>query len=140
MSVRRLPRMVIVVTAIAIASSAVIAAPPSSAEPQKKNITLTLTTLPAQVRLNPGESVRLMLVTNLTTGYTWSTRVAGKKASVGVSVGAYTAPATDLVGAPGTTSWIVTAKAKGTAVVKVLTTPPGAKKPKVDGSLTVIVQ
>ena len=42
---------------------------PVSAAPSKKNVTLTVTVLPGQVRLMPGESVKVRLTTNLTTGY-----------------------------------------------------------------------
>ena len=43
------------------------------------------------------------------------------------------------MGAPTTTDWVGTAKGKGTAVVKILTTPPGSTDKKNVGSLTVIV-
>jgi predicted secreted protein len=140
MSVSRPSRLLALAAAAAIAMTGLLAVPAASAAPVKKNVTLTVTKLPAQVRLIPGESVKVTLSTNLTTGYTWSTRVVGKKAAVDVGKGAYTAPTGDLMGAPGVTTWLVTAQADGTAVVKFMTTPPGGGAKKSDGSLTVIVR
>jgi predicted secreted protein len=140
MSVSRPSRLLALAAAAAIAMTGLLAVPAASAAPVKKNVTLTVTKLPAQVRLIPGESVKVTLSTNLTTGYTWSTKVVGKKSAVDVGKGAYTASTGDLMGAPGTTTWLVTAKADGTAVVKFMTTPPGGGAKKSDGSLTVIVR
>jgi predicted secreted protein len=126
--------MIVATTALAAVSSA------NAATPDKKDITLTVTRLPAQVRLVPGEAVNVELSTNVTTGYSWSTKVVGKKGTVDVADGVYKAPTTSLVGAPGTTTWKVTAKKKGTAVVKFLATPPGGGTPTSNGSLTVIVK
>jgi predicted secreted protein len=145
MAPNRTSRILAAAAAATLALTAIVGVTAASAAsaspaPAKKNVTLTVTTLPAQVRLIPGESVKVVLSTNLTTGYTWTTKVVGKKSAVMVSKGAYVAPTTDLVGAPGTTTWFVTAKAKGTAVVKFLTTPPGQTKSSVVGSLTVIVR
>jgi predicted secreted protein len=124
-----------------LAASAVLAATPAQAAfAAKKNVTLTVTGLPAQVRLVPGESVDVRLSTNVTTGYAWSTKVVGKKEAVTVAEGLYAAPGTGLMGAPGSTTWTVTAKAKGTAEVKFLKTPPGGSTKQSDGSLTVIVR
>ncbi len=44
----------------------------------KKDLTLVVTQLPAQVRLISGESIALSLSSNATTGYTWDTKVSGK--------------------------------------------------------------
>ena len=104
----------------------------------KEDVTLTLTELPGQVRLIPGESVELRLTTNLTTGYTWTAKVRGDKNAVSVGKGMYTAPDTELVGAPGTTSWLVIAEEPGTATVRILATPPGGGTPSVS-KLKVIV-
>jgi predicted secreted protein len=139
MAVPRFARALAATAALAIAVTGLLAAPSASAAPLKKNFTLTVTSLPAQVRLVPGESVKLQLSTNLTTGYTWSIKVTGKASSIVVSDGRYVAPTSGLMGAPGTTTWNITAKAKGTGVVKVLTKAPGARKSTVDGTLTVIV-
>jgi predicted secreted protein len=104
-----------------------------------KDNTLTVTELPAQVRLIPGESITLSLSTNATTGYTWDTKVSGAKKSVKVYQGVYSAPAsTGMVGVPGQTSWQITAKNVGKAVVTVTTTAPGGGTTNV-GKLTVIV-
>lgn len=136
----RFARSLAVAASMIVAAAALVAVTPASAAPAKKNITVTVTELPAQVRLVPGESVNVRLSTNVTTGYSWSTKVVGKKGTVTVSDGVYKAPDTALVGAPGTTTWTVTAKAKGTAVVKFLTTPPGGGARQSEGSLTVIVK
>ena len=92
------------------------------------------------MRLLPGEAVRVRLSTNLTTGYSWAAKVTGDRSAVTVSKGVYTAPNTDLVGAPGRTVWTITARDTGTAVVKFMATPPGGGAPVNDGSLTLIVQ
>ncbi len=111
----------------------------SPATAAKKGPTLVVTQLPAQVRLIPGESIALSLSTNATTGYTWDTKVSGKKESVKVYQGIYAAPAaTGMVGVPGTTLWQITAKLAGKAVVTVVSTSPGGEMSTV-GKLTVIV-
>ena len=109
-----------------------------SAAQAREDVTLTLTELPGQVRLVPGEAVELRLVTNRTTGYTWKTRVRGDKQAVSVGEGIYSAPDTDLVGAPGTTSWLIIAEEPGTATVRIVATPPGGGDPTVN-TLRVIV-
>ena len=50
----------------------------------------------------------------------------------------YTAPETDLVGAPGTTSWMIIAEEPGTATVRIVATPPGGGAASVS-KLKVIV-
>ena len=140
MTLPRIPRLAALVAVALVAVSGVLVATPASGAPAKKAVTLTITKLPGQVRLIPGERVKVELSTNRTTGYSWSTKVVGKKGTVTVSDGTYVAPVTTLVGAPGTTTWIVTAMAPGTAVVTFLATPPGGGTPTNDGSLTVIVK
>lgn len=140
MTQNRPARLVALAAAALIAMTAMVAASPVSAAPSKKNVTLTVTVLPGQVRLMPGESVKVRLTTNLTTGYSWSTKVTGDKSAVTVSKGVYAAPTTALAGAPGTTVWTITAKSAGTAKVKFLATPPGSGAASSDGALTVIVQ
>lgn len=103
-----------------------------------KKSTLTVTELPAQVRLVPGERIDLRLPTNVTTGYSWSTKVAGQKSAVKVGKGKYAAPVTDLVGAPGTTTWRITAMQPGKATIDIIATPPGGGAGEVE-TLTVIV-
>ena len=140
MTASRFHRILAATAALAIGFTGALAlAPAGTAAPAKKTVTLTVTELPAQVRLHIGEAVSVRLVTNVTTGHSWSTKVRGNKAAVQVGEGAYTAPDTELVGAPGTTTWTVTARADGTAVVKFLTTPPGGGRAQNVGSLTVIV-
>lgn len=104
----------------------------------REDVTLTLTELPGQVRLIPGEAVELRLATNRTTGYSWKARVRGDKQAVSVGKGIYSAPETDLVGAPGTTSWLIIAEEPGTATVRIMATPPGGGDPTVS-TLRVIV-
>lgn len=140
MTQHRLSRpLVMAITAI-VAVTTMAWTSAANAAPPKPHVTLTVTSLPAQVRLIPGESIRLRLSTNVTTGYSWSTTVSGDKRAVKVSHGVYAAPDTSLIGAPGTTTWLVTATHKGTAVVTVLTTPPGSGQTDVVGRLRVIVQ
>lgn len=103
-----------------------------------QDVTLTVTELPGQVRLVPGESIALVQQTNRTTGYTWKARVRGDKNAITVGAGKYTAPDTDLVGAPGVTTWKITADQPGKAVVRIVATPPGGGDPTVS-KLTVIV-
>lgn len=102
------------------------------------DVSLTVTELPGQVRLIPGESIELVQETNLTTGFTWKARVRGDRQAITVGAGKYTAPNTDLVGAPGVTSWKITADQPGRAVVRIVATPPGGGDPTVS-KLTVIV-
>lgn len=105
---------------------------------QDDDVTLVVTELPAQVRLIPGEKIELTLVTNRTTGFTWTATKSGKKKAIKVSKGRYTAPDTDLVGAPGETTWTITARKRGTATVTISATPPGGGDPETS-ELTVIV-
>lgn len=136
-------RLIALATAGVIACTGLLASAPASASPaapSAKHVTLVVTVLPAQVRLIPGESVMVRLSTNRTTGYSWSARTLGHRSSVKVGKGVYTAPTTDLIGAPGTTEWLVTAKADGKAVVRFLATPPGGGSRVSEGALTVIVR
>jgi len=127
---------IIAIAASVFLSTAVLVSPATAA---KKDVTLVVTELPAQVRLIPGESIMLSLSTNATTGFTWDTSVAGKKKAVKVFQGVYAAPAeTGMVGVPGITNWQITAKSVGKAVVTVISTSPGGQKSNV-GKLTVIV-
>jgi predicted secreted protein len=105
-----------------------------------KKPTLVLSELPAQVRLIPGEVFDLALSTNRTTGYSWSTKVTGQKSAVKVSKGKYEAPVTipELVGAPGKTTWRISAQKPGRAVIDIIATPPGGGNAEVQ-KLTVIV-
>lgn len=129
--------------AVLAASVLLLAAPAAHAagdagSANAKRPTIIIRDLPAQVRLVPGEQAKLILSTNRTTGYTWSTKVTGSKASITVSKGVYTAPTTELMGAPGSTAWTITAKSAGKAVVNVIATPPGGGTGETQ-KLTVIV-
>lgn len=118
-----------------------VAMPAASADDHVGNdddVTLVVTELPAQVRLIPGEQIELKLTTNRTTGFTWRATKSGKKKAIKVSKGTPTAPETDLVGAPGETTWTITARKLGTATVTITATPPGGGDPDVS-ELTVIV-
>jgi predicted secreted protein len=110
----------------------------SGAAHANEDVTLTLTELPGQIRLIPGEAVELRLETNRTTGYTWKAQVRGDKQAVSAGKGVYTAPNTDLIGAPGTTSWLIIAEEPGTATVRIVATPPGGGTPSIS-KLKVIV-
>ena len=127
--------------AIALALGSLgLAAPAAQADGHEGNddVTLVVTELPAQVRLIPGEKIELTLTTNRTTGYTWTASKSGKKKAIKVSKGMYTAPNTDLVGAPGETTWTITALKRGTTTVTISATPPGGGDPETS-ELTVIV-
>jgi predicted secreted protein len=133
---RKSLKAIIAVTSAVFMATGLLSSPANAAN---KDLTLTVTQLPAQVRLIPGESIALSLSTNATTGYTWDTKVSGDTKSVKVFQGVYAAPeATGMVGVPGTTIWQITAKSVGKAVVTVVTTSPGGQKSNV-GKLTVIV-
>jgi predicted secreted protein len=136
---RKSLKAAIAITSAIFMTTGLLVSPASAAVPAKKDVTLVVTQLPAQVRLIPGESIALSLSTNATTGYTWDTKVSGKKKAVKVFQGIYSAPAaTGMVGVPGTTLWQITAKSVGKAVVTVVTTSPSGESGNV-GKLTVIV-
>lgn len=137
MTPRPVSRVLAVAAVALVAASGLAVGPAQAATPSKSDVTLTITVLPAQVRLLDGEAVKLKLSTNRTTGYSWSTKVTGAAGTVSVSKGKYAAPTTDLMGAPGTTTWTITAKGNGVAKVTVLTTPPGGGKAKTVGVVTV---
>lgn len=133
----RAPRaLAVLVAAVALLGAASVV-PAAAAQPVKKDVVLNVTVLPGQVRLLDGESVRITLPTNVTTGYSWSTMVSGAGKAVTITKGKYVAPSGDLVGAPGTTSWVVTAKGDGVAKVTITTAPPGGGTAKKVGVLTV---
>ena len=115
-----------------------LSAPASAQANSTGEVTLTVTELPGQVRLMPGEKIELTLQTNRTTGYQWSASTSGKKKGIKVSKGEYTPSASVLVGAPGTTTWMITARKPGKATVEISATPPGGGDPDTS-TLTVIV-
>lgn len=114
-----------------------------AAQPVKKYPVLIVTQESTQVRLAPGERVRIQLTTNRTTGYSYIATggccAAGGDLPVAtLSKGAYQAPTTDLVGAPGTTTWTVTARRTGTTDITVVTRPPGVKNTMQDEQIAQI--
>lgn len=130
-----------VLAAIGLAATLVAPAAQASA-PQAKDDTLIVRDLPSSVRLVPGEKVKLILTTNVTTGYSWL--ASGGKPQVVVSRGVYTAPdpTNGMVGVAGTTTWTITAKQKGKTKVTIVTRPPGAQNTMTDetvGILTITV-
>ena len=143
-------RLVALVSSLAlVAGVAVVGATgAAAASPSKKNTTLIVRDLPAQVRLVPGEKVKIILQTNLTTGYTWKADggccTASGAAIAKVSDGIYKPPANTggMVGVPGTTTWVVTALRPGTTSIQIITSPPGAENTMNDetvGALKLIV-
>lgn len=122
---------------VALAGSTLTAGPVSAAP----NPTLVITQTPAQVRLIPGESFAITLPTNVTTGYQWNAAAMGKKGILTVSDGVYTAPSGSdgMAGAPGSTTWTVTATKVGTNVVQIVSTPPGGGDGTIQ-TVTVIVK
>lgn len=132
--------------AMAIGACAVlVTAVPAAATGESQ----TVTKLPAKVTMAVGDTVLLTLTTNRTTGYSWQAEggccAAGDKSVVKVSKGKYTAPETkkNMVGAPGTTTWTITALRPGSTKVVVTTSPPGADNTMDDetvGTLTIKVK
>jgi predicted secreted protein len=134
--------------ALAAGFGLAVAGPASAAVPAAKDKTLIVRDLPAQVRLIPGEKVKVRLSTNVTTGYSFFAQ-GGKNAAGSAVVkvpakGAYAAPTTPtgMVGAPGETTWTLTAVKPGKTTIDFVTRPPGVDNTMQDeslGVLTVIV-
>ncbi len=149
LNLRPLRLLALVSTLALVAGIAVVGATGATAAgPSKKNTTLIVRDLPAQVRLVPGEQVRIILQTNLTTGYTWKADGGCCTASgapiARVSNGRYKPPASTngMVGVPGTTTWVVTALRPGRTSIQIITSPPGAENTMNDetvGTLRLIV-
>lgn len=132
--------------ALAVAGGIAIVAAPSLTAAESK--TLIVRDLPAQVRLVPGERVRLILSTNRTTGYSWIAQGgccnSQNQPIVRVSRGVYTAPdsTNGMVGVAGTTTWTIRALRPGSTDVTIVTRPPGAQNTMSDetvGTLSIIV-
>lgn len=141
-------RKTIAVTALAIVFSTPFAVSSAGAAPNEKYPTLIVRDLPAQVRLVPGEKVKIVLETNRTTGYSWQAEggccTADDKTIARVSKGRYVAPenTNGMVGVPGNTTWTVTAVRPGTTEIVITTRPPGSTNTMDDqevGQLKVIV-
>ncbi len=145
-TIRRITALL--VTALLAVTVAAAASPAQAAAPAKSKITLIVETLPAQVRLIPGEKIQIKLTTNRTTGYSWHAYggccTANDKPIALISKGVYTAPdsSNGMVGVPGTTTWTVTAKRVGTTKIQIVTRPPGVQNTMQDetvGTLKLIV-
>ena len=137
---------------LALPIAALVALPlamtPASAVPMAATKTLIVRDLPAQVRLVPGEKVKIVLSTNLTTGYSWTAQggccTKDDKNIARVAKGVYTAPdnTNGMVGVPGTTTWTITALRTGTTDITIVTSPPGSTNTMNDeevGQLHLIV-
>jgi inhibitor of cysteine peptidase len=118
----------------------------SAAQPTRNDKPLIVRDLGVTVRLVPGEKFRIVLPTNRTTGYSWFADggccTPGGQPVARISKGVYTAPTSDLVGAPGTTTWTVTALRPGTTTIEIVTRPPGVENTMQDeevGSVRLIV-
>ena len=147
MTLRPLRTLAVLTSAVLVAGLATMGST-ASAAPAATGPTLIVRDLPAQVRLVPGERVRIVLSTNRTTGYTWKAEggccTKDDKNIARVSRGVYTAPENTggMVGVPGTTTWTVVALRQGTTDIQIITSPPGADNTMNDetvGTLTVIV-
>lgn len=129
-------------TALLLSSGVLTAAAAQAAPSAKKYPTLIVTQESTQVRLTPGERVRIQLSTNRTTGYTWIASggccTAADADVATISKGAYKAPVTDLVGAPGVTTWTVTAVRPGTTDITIVTRPPGVKNTMQDEQVALL--
>jgi predicted secreted protein len=130
----------------AIATMAAALPSPAAAASAKKPGPVIVRDLGVQVRLVPGERMKIILPTNRTTGYTWLAEggccTANDLPIARVDRGKYTAPSTDLVGAPGTTTWTVVALRPGTTTITIVTRPPGAQNTMQDetlGTVTLVV-
>jgi predicted secreted protein len=130
--------------ALALAGAVTLSMAPlaQAAHPVKKYPVLIVTQESTQVRLAPGERVKIQLTTNRTTGYSYIATggccAAGDLPVATLSKGAYRAPTTDLVGAPGTTTWTVTARRPGTTDITVVTRPPGVQNTMQDEQIAQI--
>jgi predicted secreted protein len=132
----------LMIVALAGTMALTVAPVASAAQPAKKYPTLIVTQTSTQVRLAPGERVRLQLSTNLTTGYSFIASggccTDGDLDVATVSKGVYRAPTGNLVGAPGTTTWTVTARRSGSTDIIVVTRPPGAQNTMQDEQVALI--
>ena len=147
MILRPIRTLAILTTTVLVAGLA-FAGSSASAAPAATGPTLIVRDLPAQVRLVPGERVKIVLSTNRTTGYTWKAEggccTKDDKNIARVSKGVYRAPENTggMVGVPGTTTWTVVALRRGKTDIQIITSPPGAQNTMNDetvGTLTVIV-
>ena len=130
------------VSAVLLGGAALAAPASQAAQPAKKYPALIVTQDSTQVRLVAGERVKIQLSTNRTTGYTWMADggccTSSDQNIARISKGVYKAPVTDLVGAPGTTTWTITALRPGTTHITVVTRPPGVQNTMQDEEVAVL--
>ena len=124
----RIPRILVASAAAALLAGFALTGTALASTPSA----VSITSLPAKVTLKVGQKATLTLKTNVTTGTRWVIGAApcctkDNKAIAKVSKGVYTAPTTTLVGAPGTTTWTITALRPGTGNVIVVTRPAGVQ-------------
>jgi len=139
------------VASAALAVSVLLAVPvTAAAAAPAADSTLIVRDLPSRVRLIPGEKVKLVLPTNVTTGYQWLAQggccTKGGQPVVTISKGVYAPPASTggstMVGATGTTTWTIKAVRPGKTQVTIVTRPPGVTNTMQDetvGVLTITV-
>ncbi len=138
MTTTRPTRLFAIAAAAAISLTALVAVTPAaSARPAK------LVTVPGKVTVEIGDSVKVRLATNPSTGYSWKTTITGDKSAITVSKGVYKPPpgggAGGSVGAAGVTVWTIAGKSAGTAVVTFSSIPPGGGSAAFSEKLTVTV-
>lgn len=123
-------------------------AAPAHGQGASRDGTLVVRDLPAQVRLVPGQRVRITLPTNVTTGYSWFADggccTTNNKAVAKVSKGKYRPPKNPegMVGVAGETTWTITALRPGRTTVNIITRPPGVDNTMQDetvGTLRITV-
>jgi predicted secreted protein len=121
--------MTMTIATAAISALAVAAPTAALANDSGKNVTQ----LPSTVSIKTGQSVTLTLTTNTTTGYTWKASIP-KQSTVSVSKGVYKAPASDAMGAAGTTTWTIKGTKSGKTVVTIVATAPDGTQSTTDAN------
>jgi len=135
MTTSRSPRLIALVAAAGVALMALMAVAPLATAASTKFVTV-----PGKVHVAVGESVKVRMATNPSTGYSWKTTITGDKSAIKLSKGVYKSPAeTGLVGAPGVTEWTITGKAVGKDKITFASIPPGGGSAAFDAALTVTV-
>jgi predicted secreted protein len=129
-------RPIRLIATAAVALTALIAMPPSASAGSASFVTV-----PGKVTIGVGESVKVKLSTNPSTGYSWTTTIRGNTSAITMTKGKYKPPAdTGMVGVPGVTVWTITGKAAGKAVITFSEMPPGGGPAASADKLTVTVR
>ena len=129
-------RLVATAAVALMALTALIAMAPSASAGSTSFVTV-----PGKVTIGVGESVKVKLSTNPSTGYSWTTTIRGNTSAITMTKGKYKPPAdTGMVGAPGVTVWTITGKAAGKAVITFSEMPPGGGPAASANKLTVTVR